>query len=1657
MINFAATRVSENVFEAPARKGRLGRFGVSLSALMLAGTALAPAAAQVADLGGGVVNISNFGQLSPANPAEITNGLLRITPSSATVYGGDMTDSGGLFSLQKLGVNALTLSGVNTYSGATTISAGTLFAGSATGLSAFSTFTINGSSILDVAGFSSTVGGLAGGNGGTVTNSGADAVFTVSNAGNTTFGGRITGGLRLVKTGSGQLTLNDISGLTSFTGGTELNSGSLRVGSNTALGGGDVTVTGASALSGSTASRAIANNVILNDALTVSGDNFAINGLISGAGNLVKTGSSTVILGNAVNSFTGGVVMSQGIIDLGGDGSLGTGTVTFTANAVLGVANVANNYNIANNMVTAGGQARFRTGNAGTTMTISGNISGNDDVFMGGGDGILVLAGNNSYTGTTEILTGVIGIGHANALGNGTDVIINGPGPAGLASFTAGLDISKRIRGEGLVTYDTRGFDTVISGQLRDLNAISGQIMTLEKRGAGILTITNASAAPATSNNISGGVTVADGTLNLIGRLSTGITVNSGATLAGTGGDFGGTTTIQSGGTLSPGDARVAGSVGTLSFSDLTLDAGSTSRFGLAAPNLGLGGANGSDFVVVNNALVLGGNLDITGLAGFAQGSYALFRSDAGNISGAFGSLALPVAFTGTLSVAGNLVRLDVLSTAFTEFYWDGNGPFGDGTVDGGTQTWSLTNGNWTDVNGNLIQSWGNDVAASNGYFTAGTGTVTVDTTGAPGGALNFKQLNFSSDGYVVVGGDLAIDAGAINTDAGITATFNNSIGGVNGLTKAGLGTLVLGGANAFTGGLAIGAGTLAASQAAALGVDDVSVTAPSTLRFDAAMTVANNINAAGIAYNIDTNGNDVTLTGSLSGGGADKEGAGTLTLANVVNAQPGTLAINGGGVNLLGAIQGNVSASLGTTLSGTGTVEGLATIVGTIAPGATPGAAGTLTADALTLSGSSAISFDLGLINVVGGSNDLLVSNGNLALGGTLNVNALAGFNVGVGAYRIINYGGALSDSGLSLGGVLGAPPVGVSYVIDTGTVGQVNLLRSYAGEYNWDGGDFGPDGGVDGGDGTFNLTNTNWTNADGTFNLAWGNQAGLAGTVGNFGGAAGAVTLGDTLNFRALNFLTSGYILSGGALSMDAGILNVASGTAEIGSALTGTNGLIKAGAGQLILTGVNSYTGGTLLLAGSVGVGNDLALSTGDVGMTDGTSILTVGGARTLANNFTLTGVTAYDTTAGDLTLGGTVAGGGVLTKQGAGTLVLTGTNSYGSTNLTAGNIRISNGSAIGAGALTTAGGTGLIAGLAATAQDITLVNAVTLGAGTTSIDLLGVGSLLLLDGTIATNGNRLTLDGIVGGDGGLLVQNAGILTLNGANSYAGGTVVDGGAMIHVGDNAALGTGALALVSGGLRNFSGAAIALANNIALSNDGLNTIGGDSDLALNGVVSGNAASTLFKVGGNVLTLNNANTLSGAINLTIGIIAVGNNAALGTAELRIQDSGTLRAAAADLVLANTINAIGDGGTIDTNGFNLTAAGPLVGNGATTKQGVGNLTLTNAASSFGGTLAVAQGGLVVTGALTNAAAAVDVASGASLAGTGSIAGTVTIADGGRIGAGVGGVGVLTLGNLNLSAGSLVDFDLGAANTLGGPRNDRIIVSGNLVLGGLLNVT
>ena len=123
----------------------------------------------------------------------------------------------------------LSVSRVNTYTGATTLMAGTLIAQSATALSPNSAFTVNSNATLDIHGFNDTIGSLSG-TGTVLNNSETTATLTVGNDNtSTTFGGVLKDGLgvlALTKSGTGTLTL---TGANTYTGTTTVNNGSLIV------------------------------------------------------------------------------------------------------------------------------------------------------------------------------------------------------------------------------------------------------------------------------------------------------------------------------------------------------------------------------------------------------------------------------------------------------------------------------------------------------------------------------------------------------------------------------------------------------------------------------------------------------------------------------------------------------------------------------------------------------------------------------------------------------------------------------------------------------------------------------------------------------------------------------------------------------------------------------------------------------------------------------------------------------------------------------------------------------------------------------------------------------------------------------------------------------------------------------------------------------------------------------------------------------------------------------------------------------------------------------------------------------------------------------------------------------------------------------------
>ena len=188
----------------------------------------------------------------------------------------------------------------------------------------------------------------------------------------------------------------------------------------------------------------------------------------------------------------------------------------------------------------------------------------------------------------------------------------------------------------------------------------------------------------------------------------------------------------------------------------------------------------------------------------------------------------------------------------------------------------------------------------------------------------------------------------------------------------------------------------------------------------------------------------------------------------------------------------------------------------------------------------------------------------------------------------------------------------------------------------------------------------------------------------------------------------------------------------------------------------------------------------------------------------------------------------------------------------------------------------------------------------------------------------------------------------------------------------------------------------------------------------------------MTKTGTGTLTLTGANTYSGVTTISAGTFLVGNGASTGSIAGNVTDNAAL--------VFNRTDAV-------------TFAGVVSGTGSLSQVGSGTLILTGT-STYNGATAVSAGTLQVDGGLGNTA--VTVQSGAILTGQGTIAGSVTIQDGGHLAPGPG-AQTLGVGNLALSSGSILDYQLSNAGVIGSGVNSLVNVTGNLTLDGTLNVT
>lgn len=451
------------------------------------------------------------------------------------------------------------------------------------------------------------------------------------------------------------------------------------------------------------------------------------------------------------------------------------------------------------------------------------------------------------------------------------------------------------------------------------------------------------------------------------------------------------------------------------------------------------------------------------------------------------------------------------------------------------------------------------------------------------------------------------------------------------------------------------------------------------------------------------------------------------------------------------------------------------------------------------------------------------------------------------------------------------------------------------------------------------------NYWSTDGTALVAWpgaGKSATFAGSDGTW-----TITVNGTQNVDSIAFLNNGYTISGGTalnFSTKPGVFVDASKYATISTVISGSPGVSKYGAGTLTLSGSNTYTGNTVINAGTLVANSNTAL-----GNTSGTTILSGGSTPTV---------------------------------------------------LQLGNVTITNETVT----LNSDSVTSAISQIYVPASTTATFNGPINFAG-------GYRNKIITDGTLNVQG---TINGNSIGWIFLYLGGSGTGTMNSTVSIGN---------IHFLKD---GTGTWTINSSG-NTWNATCV---------NEGI---------LKNGITNALPTSTIMVIGANDAS-NVTYNMNGYSQEVKGITDGGTTG--GTKQ--ITNTGSV----STLTINNNIEY--------TYSYPITSAINIV------KNGSAKFTLAGV-NTYTGTTTVSAGNLCINGS-TASASAVSVASGATLSGTGTISGTISISNSGIITPGDGGTSTLSTGSLTLNSTSNLNFELGSSS-------DRIAVSGNLILDGTLNIT
>jgi autotransporter-associated beta strand protein len=1423
-----------------------------------------------------------------------------------------------------------------------------------------------------------------------------------------TLSGQVTGSGGFTVASPGSVFLRNATN--NYSGGTTIASGSVIAGAANVFGTGAIAIKAAGLLDlnnnsqsipslsdgGDVHGGAIRNSDAGTAVLTIGSDNSnsAFSGVIEEGISVTKAGTGTLVLSGA-NTYTGGTTIDAGILQVGVDtvgshgaitsSAIGTGALTLDG----GTLQFGGAYTIANDI--ALGTSSGTIDANGYFVQLRGDITGSTGITFadsGAGRSFTVLSGNNTYSGTTTIASGTVDLASATALSANSDYDVIDGGAAGGAGELDMNGFSGTIRSlagnaggqiynggaDATLTIAPASGTTTFAGTIADAGA--GHALTLVMNGA-----------PGSKEILSGANTYAGGT-----TISGGILGVGSNTALGTG-----TVTLNSGTLQAEGVYVVANAI-DIDANGGTIDANDKALY----LNGGIGNGTNGNTGTLTFADMSGLNTGVIVLESASTYSGAVVI-DSGVAVGEGGGNMLP---GGAYTVNGTLYSLGPQTISSLTGSGRVVGLYGGGPLSvnqaSGTSTFSGT----LDDDGlnplSLVKNGAGTLNLSGtNTFTGGTtlnagtlGALNSSALGTGGVTLNGGTLVYGNTVNIANAITLAGDA-ALEVDGTDSATQSGVIddnGSAHTLQKLGSGTLTLSGANTYSGTTQLTAGTLEIGNAAALGSSTLLFDG-GTLKAGSGYTIANAIDIDATGGTIDANGHSLYLYGAIGNG--TNGNTGTLTFADMSGANTGVI-----GLESASTYSGAVVIGSGVTVA-----EGGANMLpgGAYTVNGTLDIIGAQTISGLTGSGSVVGYFGGGLLSVNQAS-------GTSTFSGTLDDNGLSPIVLEKSGAGIMNLSGANTFTG--------------GTILDAGTIGALNSAALGTGGITFNGGTLLYAN-------TVNIANAITLAGDAALEVDGADSAIQSGAIGDAGSArtlqklgTGTLQLTQANTYSGTTKLTAGTLEIGDAGGLGSSTLLFDGGTLKVDGAYTiandidldanggtfDTNGydtdltgtlssgstdgaLTIAGTGSFKVSGLNNLSGGAVLDANAqMEVAGASGMGAGDVSMNAGSAIHFTTTSGTFTNRFLLDGTASFDVDSGlTTTLNNAIADApsagspGVLVKTGAGTLALSGANTYsGGTILTDGILRLdagtdSNGvSPLGTGTVTFNGGT-LQAG-----GDYTYANSLNETGG----------------GTIDANGHQLSLTGSIVGSTNLTFadsQGGGAVAVTGHNFFNGNVTIDHATVILTGINSGTGVGPLGIgtttLDGGtlLSEQSGF---IDNQIALGADGgtlrATEPNGFGFGPISDAVAGAGPLTIGAPGDTgVVSLSDGSTYTGGTIIAGGTLrALGGTSVLGDASGTVEmKSGTTLDLENATVVANTLILDDTTPTLEVSGGTSTINGgvqELSGTpGGFTKTGTGTLVLAGANNYSGGT-SIAAGTLELGSALSVVSAGTyDVASGASL--------------------------------------------------------------------------